>query len=47
VAKRVEVKLGLQQDGKVQIISGLAADARLVVSGEQRLADGAKVVVQE
>jgi RND family efflux transporter MFP subunit len=46
-AKRVEVKLGLQQDGKVQIASGLAAGARLVVSGQQRLADGAKVVVQE
>jgi membrane fusion protein, multidrug efflux system len=46
-AKRVEVKLGLQQDGKVQIIGGLAAGARLVVSGQQRLADGAKVTVQE
>lgn len=46
-AKRVEVKLGLQQDGKVQIVSGLAVGARLVVSGQQRLADGAKVVVQE
>jgi RND family efflux transporter MFP subunit len=46
-AKRVEVKLGLQQDGKVQIASGLAAGARLVVSGQQRLAEGAKVSVQE
>lgn len=46
-AKRVEVKLGLQQDGKVQIVSGLAAGARLVVSGQQRLTDGAKVSVQE
>jgi membrane fusion protein (multidrug efflux system) len=46
-AKRVEVKLGLQQDGKVQIVSGLTAGARLVVSGQQRLAEGAKVAVQE
>ena len=46
-AKRVEVKLGLQQDGKVQIIGGLAAGARLVVSGQQRLAEGTKIVVQE
>jgi RND family efflux transporter MFP subunit len=46
-AKRVEVKLGLQQDGKVQIASGLAAGARLVVSGQQRLAEGTKVSVQE
>lgn len=46
-AKQVEVKLGLQQDGQVQIISGLPAGARLVVAGQQRLADGAKVVVQE
>ncbi|MCI0696212.1 efflux RND transporter periplasmic adaptor subunit [candidate division KSB1 bacterium] len=46
-AKQVEVKLGLQQDGKVQIVSGLAAGARLVVSGQQRLANGTKVSVQE
>jgi RND family efflux transporter MFP subunit len=47
MAKRVEVKLGLQQDGKVQIASGLAVGGRLIVSGQQRLADGAKVIVQE
>jgi RND family efflux transporter MFP subunit len=47
VAKRVEVNLGLQQDGKVQIRGGLAAGARLVVSGQQRLTDGAKVAAQE
>jgi membrane fusion protein (multidrug efflux system) len=47
VAKRVEVNLGLQQDGKVQIRGGLAAGARLVVSGQQRLTAGAKVAAQE
>jgi RND family efflux transporter MFP subunit len=47
VAKRVNVRLGLKQDDRVQISDGLAAGARLVVSGQQRLTDGAKVVVQE
>jgi len=46
VAKRVEVQLGLQQDQQVQIKSGLNAGARLVVSGQQRLSDGAKVNVE-
>ena len=46
-AKRVEVKLGLQQEDKVQIIDGLAAGAHLVVSGQQRLNDGAKISVQQ
>jgi RND family efflux transporter MFP subunit len=47
VAKRLAVRLGLKQNNRVQIASGLAAGARLVVSGQQRLTDGAKVVVQE
>ncbi|MDZ7363565.1 MAG: efflux RND transporter periplasmic adaptor subunit [candidate division KSB1 bacterium] len=46
LAKRVEVQIGLKQDNQVQIVSGLSAGARLVVSGQQRLTDGAKVVVQ-
>lgn len=46
VAKRVEVQLGLQHGNQVQIINGLAAGARLVVSGQQRLSDGAKVNVE-
>jgi RND family efflux transporter MFP subunit len=47
VAKRVDVQLGLKQHDQVQVVSGLAAGARLVVSGQQRLTDGAKVTVQE
>jgi len=43
IAKRVNVQLGLKQNDRVQIINGLAAGARLVVSGQQRLTDGAKV----
>ncbi|MEK7729499.1 MAG: efflux RND transporter periplasmic adaptor subunit [candidate division KSB1 bacterium] len=46
VAKRVEVQLGLQHGNQVQIKSGLAAGARLVVSGQQRLSDGAKINVE-
>lgn len=47
VAKRMDVQLGLKQPHQVQIASGLSAGARVVVSGQQRLTDGAKVVVQE
>ncbi len=42
-AKRVAVQLGMQQGNQVQVVSGLNAGARLVVSGQQRLSDGAKV----
>ncbi len=47
LAKRVEVKLGLQQDDKVQIVEGLTAGSHLVVSGQQRLSAGAKISVQQ
>lgn len=47
IAKRLDVQLGLKQSQQVQIASGLSAGARVVVSGQQRLTDGARVVVQE
>ncbi|MDZ7292392.1 MAG: efflux RND transporter periplasmic adaptor subunit [candidate division KSB1 bacterium] len=47
LAKRLEVQLGMQQNGKTQILNGIRAGARLIVVGQQRLADGAKVSVQE
>jgi RND family efflux transporter MFP subunit len=47
VAKRKPVQLGVKQNGEVQIASGLAVGERLVVSGQQRLAEGAKVIAQE
>jgi RND family efflux transporter MFP subunit len=47
VTRCVAVKLGVQENGRSQIIAGLSAGARLVVSGQQRLSDGSKVVVQE
>lgn len=46
VAKRVAVQAGLQQSDQTQIVSGLAAGAKLVVSGQQRLSEGVKVVVE-
>ncbi|MDZ7266251.1 MAG: efflux RND transporter periplasmic adaptor subunit [candidate division KSB1 bacterium] len=47
IARRVPVALGLQEPERVQIVSGPAAGAHLVVSGQQRLSDGDKVIVQE
>ncbi len=47
IAKRIVVKLGMQDGGQTQIVEGLNAGDRLVVFGQQRLSDGAKVVVQE
>lgn len=46
VAKRIAVQLGLQQGNHVQIKNGIAAGARLVVSGHQRLSDGARINVE-
>ena len=45
--KRTPVKLGLLQGDRVQIISGLNPGARVVISGQQRLSDGASVEVQQ
>jgi RND family efflux transporter MFP subunit len=45
--KRVNVKIGLQQNDYSEITHGLAPGARLVVSGQQRLSDGEKVSVQQ
>jgi RND family efflux transporter MFP subunit len=46
-AVKKHVQLGVTQDGQVQIISGLAIGERLVVSGQQRLTEGATVIVQQ
>ena len=47
VAKRIAVKLGVQEGSQTQIVDSLNAGDRLVVFGQQRLTDGARVVVQE
>lgn len=46
LAKRVNIQLGLEQDGHLQVISGLAFGDRLVIAGQQNLTDGAKVTVE-
>lgn len=44
-AKRVDVKLGLQTDGVVEV-TGLGAGEQIVVSGQSNLVDGSKVKVE-
>lgn len=43
VAHQVEVKLGIQQDGKAQILEGLRQGQRVVTEGAYGLPDGTKV----
>lgn len=42
-AKRVVVKTGLQRDGRIEIVEGLAPDAQVVVAGQAGLVEGAAV----
>lgn len=42
-AKRVEVRTGLRQDGKVEILEGLAAGQKAVTDGVVKIRDGQKV----
>jgi hypothetical protein len=42
-ARRVLVKTGLQREGKVEIVTGLAAQDQVVVRGHAVLVDGAPV----
>jgi membrane fusion protein (multidrug efflux system) len=42
-AQRVEVTVGQRRDGKVQILTGLDDDDQVLVSGLQRVQDGAQV----
>ena len=47
VAKERKVELGLQDEGRVQIVSGLQAGERVAVGGHNRLRDGKKVRVAD
>ncbi len=48
IAQRVEVKFGMRQPGKVEIVEGLQAGDMVVVAGQQRIArDGMPVRVVE
>ena len=45
VAERREVTIGERREGRVEILTGVAAGDQLVVSGLQRVTDGAAVTV--
>jgi membrane fusion protein (multidrug efflux system) len=45
VAKRVQVKTGLRQEGRIEIVEGLQPGQRIVTEGVVKLADGMKVRV--
>jgi len=45
VVTRRGVKTGRRQGGRVEIVEGLAEDARIVASGSAFLSDGDKVTV--
>jgi membrane fusion protein (multidrug efflux system) len=42
-AKRVVVKTGVQRDGRVEIVEGVAPDAQVVIAGQAGLVEGAAV----
>jgi hypothetical protein len=42
-AKRVLVKTGVQRDGRIEIVEGLAGDAQVVIAGQAGLVEGAAV----
>jgi membrane fusion protein (multidrug efflux system) len=46
-ARRVLVTTGFQKDDRVEIAEGIAADAVVVIEGQDTLTDGAKVDVEE
>lgn len=45
MAERREVTIGERREGRVEILTGVAAGDQLVVSGLQRVTDGAAVTV--
>ena len=46
VARARDVKVGRVQDGRQEILEGLQAGERVVISGQSRLSDGIKIAVQ-
>jgi membrane fusion protein (multidrug efflux system) len=48
VAERRDVSVGLEEDGRVEILSGVAAGERIVVAGQGGLKDGSRIkILQE
>jgi membrane fusion protein (multidrug efflux system) len=45
VARRRPVSLGLEEEGQVEVVRGLAAGDRVIVAGQGGLKDGASVKV--
>lgn len=43
IARKVKVSTGLSYDGKIEILSGLQANDKVVVSGQNELADGMSI----
>ena len=46
-AKKTAIKLGFNDETKVEILSGLTGDPQVILGGKQPLTDGAAVVVTE
>jgi membrane fusion protein (multidrug efflux system) len=46
-ARRKELKLGIEQDGRTEVLSGLGGDEKIVSAGQQLLKDGSAVTVQQ
>ena len=47
VAARADVSIGIQRDGRTEIVEGLSGDARVVTTGFDTLSDGDPVSVDE
>ena len=46
-ARSINVETGLEGPGWVEVVGGLPANARVVVTGQTQLADGTKVAIRE
>ena len=46
-ATRKAVTLGVEQNGRTEIISGLTGDERIIVTGQQFIKDGSPVTIQQ
>jgi multidrug efflux pump subunit AcrA (membrane-fusion protein) len=46
LARRVNVKIGVEQNGRTEILEGLAGGEDVVVLGQELLKDGGQVNVQ-
>ena len=40
----VSIKVGIEQDGNVEVLGGLDGDERIIVTGQSSLRDGSKVL---